>query len=163
MAMKKTIIVIIVLCVVIYNAAVAQDSTHNILTCVGTVETLSLPQSTHIGLYLYGGVATTVAISQTVTLLPSMSVEWSPELGRWGFVATGTMDALVSKTLGLDVQILLVHDQPAWQFGEAMFYAGPGAGLSIYFGSSTISPSVNVLYGLSDGSWSLTPALNVSW
>ncbi len=163
--MKKIIVTLFALSAVLVSTAMSQDSTgaSDLLVNVGTVELLALPHAEHVGTYVYGGVARPIVVGESVTLLPSLSVEWSPELGHWGLVAAATVDVLVSQTVGLDAQVLLVHDQPAWQFGEAAFFAGPGVGISLYLGAITLSPSVNAFYGLSDGSWSLVPVFNVSW
>lgn len=162
--MKKAI-VLFTLVVVFSATTMGQDSTSvsSILVNVGTVELLTMPHLEHIGTYVYVGISWPIPISKVTTLLPGLSVEFSPELGNWGVVAAVAVDVMVSRSVGLDAQLLVVHDQPALRFNQVMFFIGPGVGVSLYLGSIVVSPSVNTFYGLSDGSWSLAPSINVSW
>jgi len=145
------------------NNASAQDTTNSgLMSNIGVVEVASLPSSQHIGFYLYAGISKQIN-TNNITFIPSLSLELSPEIKCWGLVASITADVQVSDLLGIDAQIMLVHDQPAWHFDQATFSAGPGIGFSLYLGSITISPNLSALYGLNSSGWVLVPACNISF
>lgn len=160
----RNITIAIAVVLIFTTTGFAQDSmASNIYINLGAVEVVTLPQVAHVGLYLYAGLSRPVELSSGSLVIPSLSIEWSPELARWGFVVACALDIPISETIGIDIQGTLLHDQESWRFSKAVYYVGPGAGVSFYIGSVTLSPSVNAFYGLNDDSWSLAPAINISW
>ncbi|HEX8950981.1 MAG TPA: hypothetical protein VF945_04000 [Polyangia bacterium] len=127
----------------------------------GFVEVVVIPERHHLGLYPYLGVSLAFALPK-VTLIPELTVEASPDAGRWGFVATLVADFQVQRRLGLDVDVTLLHDQPGGDFGAAELLLGAGVGFSLFVGTWTISPYVNVFRDLSVAGWALVPGINLA-
>jgi hypothetical protein len=115
----------------------------------------------NIGAYPYVAVSLVVP-KDRVTLIPTIGVEWSPELGAWGIAGGLVVDVPVAKRVGVDVIATLIHDQPGASFANAAFYGGLGGGVSVFCDEWTLSPSISLLRGLNVNSWTLAPALNVS-
>jgi hypothetical protein len=139
------------------NLAIAANPSIN----VGVVD-LVAPTADHLGAYPYVAVSVMIP-TQRVTLVPTVGVEWSPELGAWGFSGCVVVDVPVAKRIGLDLIGSLIHDQSGTAFGDAAFYAGLGGGVSVFHETWTISPSVSVLRGLNVGGWTLAPAVNLAY
>ena len=91
-----------------------------------------------------------------------MSVEWSPEFSRWGFVGSLVIDVPITDWFGVDALFTFLHDQENDSWDEAQFYLGVGAGVSFVFGPLAISPSTSLFYGLTTPSFSLVPGVNAS-
>ncbi len=127
----------------------------------GFVEVIGLPGRQHIGFYPYLGFSLAFPLPK-VTLIPELTVEASPDAARWGFVATLVADFQVHQRLGIDVDVTLLHDQPRGDFGAAEFLLGAGVGFSVFVGTWTISPYVNVFRDLSVAGWALVPGLNLA-
>jgi hypothetical protein len=127
---------------------------------VGIVEAVA-PTPEHLGVYSCVAVSLVVPAAR-VTFVPTIGVEWSPELGAWGFSSGLVMDVPVAKWLGVDVIASLVHDQAGAAWSEATFYAGIGAGVSMFHGAWALSPSLSAFHGINVNSWTLAPGLSVS-
>jgi len=127
----------------------------------GFVEVVLIPERQHLGFYPYVGVSLAFALPR-LTLIPELTVEASPDAGRWGFVATLVADFAVHRRVGLDVDVTLLHDQPGGDFGAAEFLVGFGGGFSIFVGTWTFSPFVNVFRDLSVAGWAVVPGLNLA-
>jgi len=128
---------------------------------IGAIEVVGVPDGTHLGVYPYLG-GSYVIPGDDVTIVPALSVEWSPDQSRWGFVASGTGDIALSPRLGFDINVALIHDQSGASFGEADLFIGAGPGLSIFLGRYTVSPYVNVFKGITVSGWSVVPGVNAS-
>jgi hypothetical protein len=128
---------------------------------VGAIEVVGVPDITHLGVYPYVG-ASLVIPGKAVTLIPGLSIEWSPDQARWGFVASGTGDIALTPHLGFDVNVSLIHDQSGASFGDAIFLVGAGPGVSIFVGTYTISPYVSLFKGINASGWALVPGVNAS-
>jgi hypothetical protein len=139
------------------GVAAASDVSLN----AGVVDLVST-DAKHVGAYPYLG-ASLIVPTEHVTLVPTLGIEWSPELGGWGLTAALVVDIPVAKRLGLDIIASLVHDQPGDEWSSAAFYAGLGLGVSVFREQWTVSPSVSVLRGLDVEGWTLAPAVNVSY
>src|SRR4051812_38356268 len=127
----------------------------------GFVEVVLIPERAHLGLYPYIGLSLAFVLPR-VTLIPELTVEASPDAGRWGFVATLVADFAVHRRIGLDVDVTILHDQPGGDFGAAEFLVGAGGGFSIFVGTWTLSPYVNVFRDLSVAGWAVVPGLNLA-
>lgn len=128
----------------------------------GVLEVAGLPGPVHVG--LYPNVAVSVAVpAGPVTLIPSLGVEWAPELGRGGFVAVVTADLALNTRVGLDVELALIQDMPGLAFAKSDLFAGGGVGCSLFFGRLTVSPFVAFFLGLVTPGLSLVPGVNVAW
>ena len=128
---------------------------------VGAIEVVGVPDVTHLGVYPYVG-ASLVIPGKDVTLIPGLSIEWSPDQARWGFVASGTGDIALTPHLGFDVNVSVIHDQAGAGFGDAIFLVGAGPGVSIFIGKYTVSPYVSLFKGLNVSGWALVPGVNAS-
>ncbi len=128
---------------------------------VGAIEVVGVPDGTHLGVYPYVG-ASLVIPGEDVTLIPALSIEWSPDQARWGFVASGTADLALTPRLGFDINVSLIHDQAGAGFGDAIYLVGAGPGVSIFAGRYTFSPYVSVFKGLNVSGWSLVPGFNAA-
>ncbi len=138
--------------------AVAADVALN----AGVLEVAGLPGPTHLG--LYPNVAVSLAVpAGPLTVIPSLGVEWAPELGRGGLVATVTADWALNSRVGLDLQLALIHDMPGLDFGRSELFGGGGVGCSLFFGRLAVSPFVALFVGLGSGGLSLVPGLNLAW
>jgi|KBSMisStaDraftv2_1062788.scaffolds.fasta_scaffold1192939_1 hypothetical protein len=127
----------------------------------GFVEVVIIPEREHLGFYPYLGVSLAFPLPK-LTLIPELTVEASPDARRWGFVATLVADFAVHRCIGLDVDVTLLHDQPGGDFGAAEFLVGVGGGFSIFVGTWTLSPFVNVFRDLSVPGWAVVPGLNLA-
>ncbi|HEX6835712.1 MAG TPA: hypothetical protein VF334_04025 [Polyangia bacterium] len=149
------------LAVALVVAAAAPAHAYDVAVNTGFVEVIGLPERQHIGFYPYLGVSLAFPLRR-VTLVPELTVEASPDSARWGFVATLVADFQVQRRLGLDLDVTLLHDQPGGDFGAAEFLLGAGVGFSVFVGTWTISPYVNVFRDLSVAGWALVPGLNLA-
>ena len=127
----------------------------------GFVEVVVIPERQHLGFYPYLGVSLAFTLPK-VTLIPELTIEGSPDAGRWGFVATLVADFAVHRYVGIDVDVTLLHDQPGGDFGAAEFLLGAGGGFSVFLGTWTLSPYVNVFRDLSVAGWAVVPGLNLA-
>lgn len=125
----------------------------------GANEVLSLPSPHHVGVYPYAA-ASLMFVLDWVMLSPSFGVEWSPELRRWGLVGGLMADFSVNDRFGIDLQVRLIHDQSGNDWAHADYLVGGGAGVSFYFGTAILSPSVTLFRALTAPSWNLVPTLN---
>ena len=128
----------------------------------GAVEVVAIPQTQHLGFYPYAGISLTEAFTH-VALVPSLVIEFAPENGHWGFVGALVVDFPVTKRIGLDIDAVILHDQPGFDFAKAELLVGGGVGFSIYLGRWTVSPYVNVLYDLVVAGQVVVPGLNVAF
>jgi hypothetical protein len=128
---------------------------------VGMVEVVA-PTGGHVG--AYPNVALSIVVPhEHVALIPTLGVEWSPELGAWGFTGAFVVDVPVAKRVGIDVIATVIHDQAGMAVADSAFYAGVGGGVSLFHDAWTLSPSVSLLRGLNVNGWTLAPALNLSY
>jgi len=141
----------------LFSVAVAGSLAVN----VGAIEVVGVPDGTHLGVYPSVG-ASLVLPGDDVTLIPGLSIEWSPDQARWGFVASGTADIALTPRLGFDINVSLIHDQAGSGFGDSIFLVGAGPGVSIFAGRYTFSPYVSLFKGLNVSGWSLVPGFNAA-
>ena len=127
----------------------------------GAVEVVGIPERHHIGFYSYLGLSLVFPLPR-VTLIPELSVEASADAARWGFVASLVADFAVHRRLGLDVDVTILHDQSGADFGAAEILVGAGVGFSLFVGTWTFSPYVNVFRDLSVAGWALVPGINLA-
>ena len=126
----------------------------------GVVDVVA-PTLKHVGAYPYVAVSMGVPWDH-VFLASTVGVEWSPELGAWGFTGALSIDVPVAKRLGIDVLGSLTHDQAGMAWRGAAFYAGIGAGVSVFCDAWALSPSISAVHGINVGGWTLAPTFNVS-
>jgi hypothetical protein len=129
---------------------------------VGAIEVVALPDGEHVGVYPYAAVSLAFPVGNVV-IIPSVGLEYSPELGRGGFVGGLVLDVPVTSTIGVDFLISAIHDQPGTQWTQAIFYLGGGAGVSITAGPIVVSPFVALYGGVNVAAWSIVPGLNVAY
>jgi hypothetical protein len=143
-------------------ASAAGASAADFALSAGALELVSPSAPHHLG--VYGYVAASVVVpSEHVTLVSSVGIEGSPELGAWGLIVGIVADFPVSDHVGVDAIATFVHDQIGERWNEAAFYAGAGAGVSFFVDRWTISPSVVALGGLNVGGWTLAPGINLAF
>lgn len=129
---------------------------------VGATEVVAAPDVEHVGVYPY--VAGSLAFPLSVgVLIPSLGVEMSPELSRWGFVAVVTFDVPMTPRIGLDVLVSAIHDQDGGDWGGSAFLAGGGLGMSFVVDRFVVSPSISLFGGLNTPGWSVVPGLNLAY
>jgi hypothetical protein len=144
--------------VVVSGPAQAVDVALN----AGALEVVLLPPA-HGGFYPYLGVSLTVAPVERFSLTTSLSFEWCFEFGRGGLVLGVAGDYLVAEHVGIDLNVVLIHDQAGLDFATSELFLGVGPGVSFFLGRWIISPSVGLFGGLRTPGWSLVPALNVAF
>jgi hypothetical protein len=127
----------------------------------GFLEVVAIPLA-HAGFYPYLGGAVTEPVGP-VAVVGSLSLEWSPDQGRGGVVAVGTLDIPLNSRIGIDVNLAFIHDQPGLRFAESEFYLGGGPGVSLFFGRLTVSPFLSCFFGLKTPGLSVVPGLNIAW
>ena len=127
----------------------------------GAVEVVAIPERHHAGFYPYLGLSLVFPLPK-VTLVPELAVEASADTARWGFVLSLVADFAVHRRLGLDVDVTIIHDQPGGDFGAAEFLLGAGVGFSVFVGTWTFSPYVNVFRDVSVAGWALVPGINLA-
>lgn len=127
----------------------------------GLLEVVALPGPTHAGLYPNVGVSALVPWKKLM-LIPSLSVEWAPENSHAGLVFVFDADYALNDLVGLDAQVLLLHDQPGLKFDQSAFFAGVGVGCSFFLGSITLSPFLDVTTQLGAGGLALVPGANAA-
>jgi len=133
---------------------------------IGATEVVGVPDATHLGIYPYLGASLVIpGPGKDVTLIPGLSIEWSPDQSRWGFVANGTADFALTPRVGVDLNVTLLHDQAGTDFGDSIFLLGAGPGVSIFAGRYSLSAYVSLFKGLNISGWSLSPGINaaMSW
>lgn len=128
---------------------------------VGALEVILLPLA-HGGFYPYLGGAVGVSLVENLAFIASLSIEYSFDQGRGGFVAVTTLDYALGTRVGLDLNVAFIHDQPGLDFSKAQFFLGAGPGVSIYFGKFTLSPFLNFFAGLTTPGASIVPGINLS-
>lgn len=128
----------------------------------GALENRVLPGGGHFGSYGYFGISTPIETDFAV-LIPGISLEGSEELGSWGLVGTLVTSFGLGENSAVDVIVTLIHDQPGFDGSKAVFLGGIGAGVSLFFGNWTISPSLNVFQGLTISDQLFTPLINFSY
>lgn len=149
---------IIILPFFLIGTAKAQDFAVN----AGAIEVMAIPDGIHLGAYPYLG-GSLVFPTKEITFVPGLSVEWSPEFNRWGFVANLVLDRPLNDKIGLDLNLALTHDQEGSKWDEAAFLFGFGPGVSVFLGPLTISPSFCFFRGLNVPGWSFVPGVNISY
>lgn len=140
----------------------ATSMAYDIGANVGVIHVRSLPDGATVGTYPY--VAASLAIPMPrVTLLPSLGIEWAPDVNRWGFVGSLVADYRLNEAIGLDLSMTLIHDQDTAKFSDAILLLGGGFGISFFVKQWTFSPSVSFFHGLNVAGWSLVPGLNMAY
>lgn len=129
---------------------------------VGALEVVLLPVATHGGFYPYLGGSVAVPLGDGFSFVASLSLEWSFDQQRGGFVVVTTFDKALGEHVGVDLNLAFIHDQPGLRFAEADFFLGAGPGLSFFFGKWTFSPFLNFFGGLVTNSASVVPGLNIA-
>jgi hypothetical protein len=155
---KGATLLLSTLVVVIAAPARAMDIAAN----VGAIEVLEVPGPKHLGVYPYVGVSLAFNHDKFL-LIPSLSVEFSPEFGHWGFVASCLVDFPLTDAFGVDAFLTLIHDQPGLHFRESAFFLELGAGVTFLLGKLLISPNIGVGRGLNVEGWSVIPGVNFAY
>jgi hypothetical protein len=128
----------------------------------GAIDVIGLQPTAQLGFYPAVGIS--AAFTRTpFALIPSLSLEGSPDARRWGGVLALTGDYALTGSLGLDLNLALIHDQAGFAFGEALYFLGAGPGVSLYFGRWTLSFWVDAFHGLNVDGWSVVPGFNVGY
>jgi hypothetical protein len=127
---------------------------------VGFIEVVALPTPAHVGLYPYVA-GSMIWLFDWFTVVPSLGVEWSPQLRRWGLVGGVGMNFALTERFSVDVNVKMIHDQTGNDWNNADFLLGGGAGVSFYLRDVAVSPYLNLFRGLTRSSWSLVPGLNL--
>lgn len=128
---------------------------------VGALEVVLVPGG-HGGFYPYLGGAVAVPLGEGFSFVGSLSLEWSFDQRRGGFVVVTTLDYALGAHVGVDLNVAFIHDQPGLRFAEADFFLGAGPGLSFFVGRVTLSPFLNFFGGLVTNGASVVPGLNVA-
>jgi len=128
----------------------------------GALENRVLPGGEHFGSYGYFGVSSPIETDFAV-LIPGLSIEGSEELGSWGLVGTLVTSFGLGENSAFDVVLTVIHDQPGFDGSKAVFLGGIGAGVSLFWGNWTISPSLNVFQGLNIDDQLFTPLINFGY
>ncbi|MCC6333588.1 MAG: hypothetical protein IT380_06340 [Myxococcales bacterium] len=129
---------------------------------LGVLEVILLPPA-HGGFYVYAGGSVAVPIGKGFTFVGSVSIEWSFDQMRGGFVVVSSLDYVVHEHVGLDVNLVFIEDQPGLRFNEAQLFLGGGPGASFFVGKWTFSVFFSVLGGLNVPGVSLVPGVNVAY
>ena len=138
------------------TAAQAADFAAN----VGVFEVILLPPA-HGGLYPYIGGSVSVPTGPAI-FTAALSVEVSFDQGRGGLVAVFTADFPINDHVGLDLNFIVLHDQPGLRFAESQFFIGLGPGATFSYGKWLASLGANVFAGLSVPGFSVGPCLNLA-
>jgi len=137
-------------------------SAQEVAANVGAIEVVTVPETAHVGVYPYAGISLALPVGQ-FTFVPGVSVEWSPELKRWGFVGTLTIDRKVSARVGIDLNLGFIHDQTGLNWGEAVYFAGAGPGCTVFLGDWSMSLSAVFFRELDTLAWALVPGFNMGY
>ncbi|MEW5737965.1 MAG: hypothetical protein AB1938_03510 [Myxococcota bacterium] len=129
---------------------------------VGVLEVVLLPPA-HGGFYVYAGGSVAVPIGKGFSFVGSVSIEWSFDQMRGGFVVVSTLDYLLVEHWGLDLNVVFIEDQPGLKFSEAQLFLGGGPGATFFLGKWAFSLFFNLLGGLNVQGLSLVPGLNVGY
>lgn len=156
---KKTLIVLAIFAAMSTKISFAQNFAGNI----GVLETVGIPDGTHLGVYLFSTASLVIPVNDKVSLIPNLGAEWAPEFDRWGFIGILVADYTISQRVGLDLNLIFVHDQFKGKWNEALYFFGFGPGFSIFLDKWTISPSVNFYRGLNVSGWCVDPTINISY
>jgi len=143
------------------GAAAWADGGPSFAVDAGAIDVIGLPPA-QLGFYPYVGVSVAIPAGP-VAFIPGLSIEGSPDAMRWGGVATLAIDYGLTKDLGIDLNLALIHDQAGLDFANALFFFGAGPGVSFFLGRFTVSASVGIFRGLNVDAWAVVPALNVAY
>ncbi len=133
---------------------------------IGALEVIGVSDGVeHFGVYPTFGLGLLVPLWGPWSLIPSLGLEFCPELGNWGGTFVLTLDRLIHQgkrlIVTLDPYLALIHD--AVPDGEGGFshdvYAGAGLGPGFTSGKITLSPSLAVLVHLKTGDVVLSPTV----
>lgn len=128
----------------------------------GVGEYMNLPgPPVHAGVYASLGLWASFDLGK-LTLTPQVAVEVAPENRQWGFIPSLTADFLVHRRLGLDLVVMLMHNQTDSDWAHAEVLLGGGPGLSVYLGPWTLQPNVLALYNLMTGGAALFPGVGLA-
>ena len=133
----------------------------DVAVAAGVAEVLTEPGHEHVGVYPYAAVGVVFPAGPWF-VIPSLGVEYSPEVGRWGLFGAVTLDVPVSRRVGVDFIGTLSHDQPGAHWDEAELAVGAGLGLSIATQYAVLAPSLCVYRAVAKNEWSLVPGLNAA-
>jgi len=158
MCAPRSIALAVILAAVAPSAARADEQ---LAVAAGFAEALSVPATAHLGAYPFAALALVVPAGRCA-VVPSVGVEYAPDTGHWGFLATVVVDTPVSKAVGVDVIVSLAHDQPGARWDDAAFAAGGGFGLSITTAPAVVSPSLLFYADVASGALSVSPGVSVA-
>ena len=129
---------------------------------IGAIEAIAVPEGKHLAAYPYLGLSLAIPLPR-VTLIPALSIEAAPEVAQWGLVGSFTFDFPISKYLGIDLAVTVIHNQSGLDWSTAELLVGPGAGISLFAGPWTISPFLNFFRDLTFPGWVLVPGINAAY
>ena len=111
---------------------------------VGLFEVVDVPSLAYQGLYVFGGLTLSFDVKK-VFINPTLSIEYAPDTGRWGFFGGITVDVPVRDGVGLDIGPIVVHDMVGNDWANAQYYLGLYLGATFTSGKWMVSPAL-VLY-----------------
>lgn len=131
---------------------------------VGVSEYVGTPWVKHYGVYPNVGAFVSVPTSFG-SVTPAFAFEYSPEFGVGGLMPSLAADVAQSDVWGVDVIASAWSDQATSDFSKAAYYAGLGAGASVFLGKVTLSGSANFHRGLNAAAatWIAFPSLGASY
>ena len=127
----------------------------------GMTESIGLVAGDHLGFYVTGA-ASVYGDAGPWAFGTSFGASVAPDTARWGFFGSLDGDYALTPWLGLDLSLLVVHDQLGAQWGYASFFAGAGTGVSFFLDTWTISPNVTILRDLFAEDYALGLGLHVA-
>jgi hypothetical protein len=65
------------------------------------LETVGIPNKTHLGVYLFSTASLVIPLSNKISLIPNLETECPPEFARWGCIKIFAIDFAVSQKVGL--------------------------------------------------------------
>lgn len=116
-----------------------------------------------IGEYVYFGPSALFPLTKSgsLSLLPQLTLEVSPEWGNWGFVFTPTLEWTPSSKVGIDLVPSVIQDTKGGAT-SLILAAGPGA-TYLFENGMTASVAVQAAYVVSGGvPVTLNPILQVA-
>jgi hypothetical protein len=162
--MSSNIVTLVLSCFIVMNVNAQEKNVTKISYALtsGVIVPLSIKKGDILGAYAYMGPSVSIPLSGRLCFLTGIGIEVMPKKGNYGAVAMVGADYLVLDWLGLDIAIILAHDEDQ-SLKKATFYLSVGTGISFFLENGvSISPIITYDHSIDHLGDSISTSLFVS-